>query len=320
MKKRTFLVACLLAALLTACAGTQAPSVSPTIDLATASVEFALEIKGDPHALSMVPDVALDSQGNLLVIDGNNNRIQKFDSNGRFLSTWGSEGAGDGEFRFSSPSPPEGWGGVAVDAHGHVYVADSVNARIQKFDSEGHFLAKWGEEGMGDGQFFFPAGIAVDAQGNVYVSDSRREDIQKFDSEGHFLTKWPNLGGASYALWIAVDEQGNVYVPNMESDEVRKFDSEGNLLKTFGGPGAGDGEFRDPVAVAVDHQGSVYVVEDIGLRVQKFDSEGNFLRGWGSRGSGDGDFRSPKGLVVDVDGSVYVADWGNERVQKFRQQ
>jgi DNA-binding beta-propeller fold protein YncE len=325
MKKAVFLGMCLLSVLVAACASKPGtPEASPTVDLAAASPEFELEIKGDPHPLSMVPDVAIDAEGNVLTIDGNT--IHKLDNSGQSLATWGEEGTGDGQFRFScntTDCAPGCWGGLDVDAQGNVYVADALNSRVQKLDSEGHFLASWGEEGYGDGQFYFPTDVAVDGEGNVFVCDSRREDIQKFDSEGRFLTKWSNQGATgTWAWWIATDEEGNVYAPNAESDEVRKFDGEGNLLETFGRRGSGDGEFRDPVAVAVDCQGNVYVVEDSGNRVQKFDREGNFLEkcGGGGRGSGEGQFSNPKGLAVGTDGTVYIADWGNSRIQKFCQQ
>jgi hypothetical protein len=69
--------------------------------------------------------VAVDTSGNVYVADTNNDRIQKFTSDGTFLTTWGSEGSGDGQFDWPS--------GVAVDASGNVYVADRGNDRIQKF-------------------------------------------------------------------------------------------------------------------------------------------------------------------------------------------
>lgn len=70
---------------------------------------------------------------------------------------------------------------VAVDGAGNVYVADTDNYRIQKFDSAGGFLAKWGSNGRGDGQFHAPYGVAVDASGNVYVADPDNYRIQKFN-------------------------------------------------------------------------------------------------------------------------------------------
>src|SRR5439155_330525 len=91
-------------------------------------------------------DVATDASGNIYVADGPpNDRIQKFDANGTFLTTWGSFGSGNGQL--SNPH------GVATDGSGNVYVADAGNDRIQKFDSTGTFLTTWGSFGSGNGQF-----------------------------------------------------------------------------------------------------------------------------------------------------------------------
>lgn len=340
MKEMKLVLGCLAAVLLSGCVPAQLPPtraavvkveqaapIPPTVDLATTSIEFALEIKGDPEPLTQVPGIALDGKGNLLVIDGNNHRLQRFDPQGRSLSIWGSQGDGDGQFQFhcvvscSFEAPPWSVGGVAIDGEGNVYVADSENSRVQKFDREGAFLVKWGEWGAGDGQFYEPAGIAVDGEGNVYVTDPARGDVQKFDREGRFLTKWGNMSDRGWG-WVgpAVDDQGNVYLPNDYVDEIRKFDGEGNLLMTFGKSGRGDGEFIRPVAVAVDHQGNVYVADKDAACIQKFDHEGNFLAKWGSQGTGPGQFRSPTALAVDVDGTIYVGEWDGKRVQKFRQE
>jgi DNA-binding beta-propeller fold protein YncE len=70
--------------------------------------------------------------------------------------------------------------GVAVDGGGNVYVADTDNHRIQKFDSNGNFITKWGSRGLGNGEFRSPSGVAVDAQGFVYVADTGNNRIQKF--------------------------------------------------------------------------------------------------------------------------------------------
>ena len=86
-----------------------------------------------------------------------------------YHSQWGN---GDGIFDFPV--------GVAVDSSDNVYVAESRNHRIQKFDSDGVFLTKWGSEGSGDGEFNFPLDVAVDSSGNVYVSDLSNHRIQKF--------------------------------------------------------------------------------------------------------------------------------------------
>jgi NHL repeat-containing protein len=95
---------------------------------------------------------------------------------GTFLTSWGSAGSGDGQFNALT--------GVAVDASGGVFVTDtqglrSPTNRIQKFDPNGIFLAKWGSLGSAAGQFCGPSDIAVDGSGNVFVADTANR-IQKF--------------------------------------------------------------------------------------------------------------------------------------------
>ncbi len=62
--------------------------------------------------------------------------------------------------------------GITVDGAGDVYVSDTGNHRIEKFDKEGNFITQWGGFGNGEGQFNFPYGIAVDAKGSVFAVDS----------------------------------------------------------------------------------------------------------------------------------------------------
>ena len=210
--------------------------------------------------------VAVDSFGNVYVADEGNNRIQKFNSNGVFITKWGSPGSADGQF--DSPF------GVAVDSSGNVYVADRDNHRIQKFDSSGTFLTKWGSFGSGDGRFRWLTGVAVDSFGNVYVTDHQNHRIQKFDSSGNFLLKWGTVGSADGQIdtpyGVAVDSSGNVYVAEANNDRIQKFDSSGTFLTKWGSLGSGDGQFNAPLDVEVDSSGNVYVAEFFNHRIQKF--------------------------------------------------
>jgi DNA-binding beta-propeller fold protein YncE len=214
--------------------------------------------------------LATDASGNLYVSDLGNGRIQKFDSSGTFLLQWGSPGSGDGEF--TSPI------GVAIDDAGNVYVADSDNFsahyRIQKFDSSGNFLLKWGSSGSGDGQFDGLQGIAVDPSGNVYVADLWNHRIQKFDANGNFLTKWgsPGSGDGQFVLprGLATDSSGNLYVADFGNDRIQQFDANGTLLAKWGTLGGGSGQFNGPGWVAVAGSGNVYVADQYNSRIQLF--------------------------------------------------
>ena len=129
--------------------------------------------------------IAADSAGNIYVADTRNDRIQKFDRNGKFIAVLGSSGTGEGNL--GNP------GDVAVDADGNVYV-DTRNFRIQKFDKDGNYAASWGPESeIGSGFIREPVGIAVDSAGNVYVADAWQSLILKYDANGNFITAWEIL-------------------------------------------------------------------------------------------------------------------------------
>jgi DNA-binding beta-propeller fold protein YncE len=231
----------------------------------------------------------------------------------QFVTQWGSYGTGSGQF--NSPF------GIAVDASKNVYVADTSNNRIQKFDSSGNFITTWGSSGAGNGQFEGPRAVAVYASGNVYVLDNGNNRIQKFDSSGNFITTWGSSGTGNgqfeSPIGIAVNASGNVYVADYGNNRIQKFDSSGNFVTTWGSSGTGNGQFWSPSGVVVDASGNVYVVDSFNQRIQKFSSSGAFITMWGSSGSGVGQFFDPYGVAVDASGNVYVADQGNDRIQKF---
>jgi DNA-binding beta-propeller fold protein YncE len=155
--------------------------------------------------------IGIDKNGNVYVANHrtHDHYVQKFDSNGQLLTEWGSSGTGDGQLSAESHSGPEM---LAVGADGSIFVTDPDNNRIQKFDSDGQFLAMIGTHGtQGQGQFEKPFSVALDGEGNLYVADFHF--IQKFDSDGQFLTQWSNTeGDLTQAGFMTVDAQGNIYV------------------------------------------------------------------------------------------------------------
>ena len=130
-------------------------------------------------------DVAFDPAGNMYVTERMFDRVLKFDPNGQYLTQWGTNGAGAGQF-----NGPHGITVVVQTGGTWVYVADAGNDRIQGFDTNGMFLGQWGTAGNGDGQFNFPHDVAADSAGNIYVADLNNDRIQKFNSIGTYLGQW----------------------------------------------------------------------------------------------------------------------------------
>jgi tripartite motif-containing protein 71 len=257
--------------------------------------------------------IAVDSSGNLYVADTFNNRVQKFDPDGKFITNWGGKGTGDGEFDMPY--------GIAADIGGNLYVADAGNGRIQKFDTNGKFITKWGSEGTGEGEFMEPYGVAVDSSGNLYVTDTFNNRIQKFDPDGKFITNWGGKGTGDgefdMPYGIAADSGGNLYVADAGNGKIQKFDTNGKYITKWGSKGTGEGDFMEPYGIAVDIGGNVYVTDTFNNRIQNFNSNGKFITSWGSYGTGEGDFKGPHGIAVDSGCNVYVADTHNSRIQKF---
>lgn len=248
---------------------------------------------------------------------------------GDFVLQWGTPGTGAGEF--ASPT------GIATDPSGNVYVVDSGNNRIQKFNSSGVPVNSFsggtsnalGSIGSGDGQFDGPAGIALDSSGNIYVSDSNNSRIEKFSSSGAFLLAWGSFGSAESQFdspnGVIVDSSGNVYVVDTGNNRIQKFNSSGSPVFSFSGGtsnalgsiGSGPGQFSGPADIAVDSSGNIYVSDSSNDRIQKFNSSGTFLLSWGTSGSDNGLFSTPRGIAAAPFSTVFVVDLQNTRTQRF---
>lgn len=303
--------------------------------------------------------VAVDAAGDVYVADYGDTRIDKFTAGGKWLRSWGRDvvsGGGEGaeictvavECRAAKTGGKGGEfvnpAGVAVDPGGNVYVVEAAGGeRVQKFDSDGHFLAAWGKNviagggagaeictvaenctigennGGRGGEFDDPAGIATDSSGDVYVADLESHRIEKFTSSGGFE-------------WTAGKD---VIEGGTEGFEVCAVASQCKKAAV----GIRGGEFISPVSIAVGGE-RVFVGDGAGGRVQEFGEGGAWVRAWGrdvvsggatgfeicsnagecktgAAGTLGGEFAGgPYGVAADAS-HVYTADTIDNRIETF---
>jgi uncharacterized delta-60 repeat protein len=300
-----------------------------------------------------LPDGAtVDASGNVYVADTQNHTIRKITSAGvvtTLAGSAGNSGSADGTgsaARFKEPS------GIAADASGNVYVADTGSHTIRKITGAGVVTTLAGSAGItgsvdGTGsaaRFFSPFSLAVDGTSNVYVADSGNNTIRKITSAGAVTTLAGSVSSGSadgtgnaarfnHPRGVAVDASGNVYVADASNQTIRKITSAGvvtTVAGSVGSIGSTDGigsaaRFNDPRGVAVDASGNVYVTDYVNHTLRKITSAGvvTTLAGkapsWGSSddtGSA-ARFYDPNAVAVDAIGNVYVADTSNNTIRKI---
>ncbi|MGH9972737.1 MAG: 6-bladed beta-propeller [Nitrososphaeraceae archaeon] len=253
--------------------------------------------------------------GRVYVADYANHRIQVFDSNGNYITKWGTYGADNGQMHKASA--------LTVVPSGKIYLSDQFNYRIQEFTTNGSFVTTWGTKGEGDGQFLHPHVPGVDSEGNVYVSDRDLANVQKFTSNGDFIMKWSEEGSDDGQLSkpesVIIDSKDNVYVADFGNHRIQKFTKDGKFILKWGSKGIADGEFNGPSGLSIDRNDNIYVTDKNNNRIQVFSSNGTFLTKFGSQGNGASQFMLPEGIGVDMKtGFAYVADTGNFRIQVFK--
>jgi len=258
---------------------------------------------------------AIDSGGNLWVVDENNNRVQKFNEKGEYVTKFGSYGSGNGQLN----RPTD----LAIDAKGNIWVTDANNNRIEEFNSKGEYVTKFGSLGTGNGQFNGPESIAIDAKGNIWIADTYNGRLQKFNEKGEFIkvvsSKGSGAGQLGEPTGIDIGPGGNAWVADWQYNRVVEFNESGEYVRQFGAEGTGNGQFKRPDAIEVDTKGVVWVGDQNNSRVEAFNQSGEYITQFGSNGSGAGQFKFgyPMGIAANTKGDIWVSDTNNNRVQKW---
>ena len=188
---------------------------------------------GETHLEEVKPEID-HSKLYVWIADSGNDRIQKFDGNGKFISQFGSSGGTRPPYKpgeFKAPS------GVTVDAEGNIWVVDTGCHRIQKFDEDWDFILEVGTEGWGQEKFYLPENIIAESTGTILVVDTSNHNIKRYDDDGEFLLGFGfpgNFDGfMKFPTGIALDKEGKIYVADRDNQRIQIFNEDGQFVSKF---------------------------------------------------------------------------------------
>lgn len=218
--------------------------------------------------------------------------------------------------------------GLHVGPAGDVFVSESANHAVKKYDANGNYYGWFGRgdiatgfhdhtnteahlSGTADGQFSSPAGVLVDAQSNIFVVDSGNNRVQKLSVTGNCLVTIGS-GLLNNPTGIALDPGGNIYITDTGNHLVRKFSASGSIITNFGGLGAGDNSLNTPTAIAVDRNTNVFVADCGNNRIQCYDQAGvSYFQITNGAISGIGS------LLVSAGGELFISDTNSNLILVF---
>lgn len=272
--------------------------------------------------------VATDPNGNIYVADKANNLIRKITPDG-VTTTFAGNGVAavvDGQGTAAGFNGPEG---IATDAEGNIYVADTEGNVIRKITPDGVVttLAGTGATGGDNGPaatatFNKPLGIAVDDAGNVYVTEEGTCMIRKISVSGN-VTRF--AGGAcgnadgtlatgqfSHPRGLVADSKRNIYLADFDNNRVCKIDASGKITTVLRSNRFFN--FQGLTGVAVDNQGNVYVSDLGNNQIIKMEAGTNKVSALTGESSG---LNIPLGICADINGNLFVANSGVNNIVKI---
>ena len=252
--------------------------------------------------------VAVNARDEIAVTDLVSDRVQIFNSDGKYLRSFGRTGHKLGELNFPK--------GVTFHNNGNIFVADQGNHRIQIFSEESVYVGMFGGKGNLDSQLYNPLGLSVDSDGNIIVADTGNKLIKIFSPDGKFLMKIGGQGSFTFPIHC-VQSDRYLIVSDYEEHCIKVLDRNGNFQYKFGKQGGRDGEFNYPHCMSVNKSGHLMVCESGNHRIQVFELDGKFVGKFGTKGSNSGEMNYPCSVAVLSNGRIVVCDKNNHRIQLF---
>ena len=249
----------------------------------------------------------IDAYGQLYVADAGNNRVQVIDSNGHFVTEFGSYGWRDGEFDFPNDVA------LSLDT---LYVADTGNNRVQ-YCNLVHRIFYPIMTTSQDIEFDAPEGIGLGRNGEVFVVDTRNHRWVQFSRNLVPFLTMGSFGSSREQFWnptdLVVNPHGTVYVVDTGNHSIKSYDFSGNPIRTWGEKGSALGQFREPKRLAVDAWNYLYVTDSGNRRIQVFTSEGRAVIEFTVK-----TLLNPCGIAVSQKGRVFVIDTDAGDIKVFQ--
>ena len=271
-------------------------SAETPVAVATTAINLAY----GAHTLSVL---GKDSAGNWQTTATTNN----WSISSYYVGQFGSTGTGDGQF--TSPC------GIARDSANNIYVVDSGNNRVMRFNSAGNYVDQFGSLGTGNGQFSIPYGIVIDSTDTIFILDTGNNRVQKFDSSSSFnyISQF-TVSSTQTAMAIAIDSSDYMYVTDAGANTITKYDNVGTPTGfQINAAGSGEGQLSNPRGIAISGT-NILVADGNNRRIQEFNASGGFVRAWSS-GPGFEQFYLPTGVAVRSNGNIVVTDFTSNNAQ-----
>lgn len=234
--------------------------------------------------------IACTLQGELIVGEWGNKRLQVFDASGRSVRLIGS-GAIDPQ-------------GVAVTHRGNIIISDAPQKRMQVFAMSGSSITKWGL-----GKFFSPCAVTVSANGNYIITDTGDNSVNIYKGDltcvRRFGSKGPRDTDFDNPLYVATGQNNEIIVSDSDNHCVKVFDSSGQFVRKIGSAGSADGQFKFPRGVCTDAEGSIIVADRSNDRVSLFSKQGRFVKHLLTKEDG---VKDPYAVGITVSGNLVVTE------------
>jgi sugar lactone lactonase YvrE len=251
--------------------------------------------------------IALTKSHQIIICEEGRHLVSIFEMKTKRSTTLGSYGKELGQF--SHPT------GVTVDSEDYIYVADSKNNRIQKFDKEGTLIDSYKGDKEPNMKLHLPSNIKVGPDGNIYVADRGNCRIVILTKDLEYVSSFGSSGyslGSLHDPWdLAFDDNGFIYITDRRQHCIQVFTKAGIYRGKIGGHGQQKGKLNHPTGLAIDRFGKIYVCESGNHRVSMFRTSSEFVDCFSIGLS----MVNPCGIAVDEDGFIYVAS--NETVHIF---